>query len=281
MDIRQLRNATLLLCVGPHRLVVDPMLSKPGKLPGFKMFGGGRRANPLVPLPPESDAALASATGVVLTHEHPDHFDRAGLRWVRERGLTVWTNGTDAPSLRGKGLDVQLLQTGALGMEVETVRSRHGRGLVGFLMGPVAGYYLAYPGEPSVYLVGDSILTDAVVEAVERLQPDVIVVPAGAANMGLGGDILFSVDELVSLAKRARGQIVANHLEALDHCPTTRVGLRARLVEEGLQARVHVPEDGESISFAASSASPAKPRAPITAERPGVHKWLTAPFAGT
>ncbi len=131
------------------------------------------------------------------------------------------------------------------------------------------------------YLVGDSLLTDTVLEVVERLQPDVIVCPAGAANMGIGGDILFSVDELVALAKVSRGQIFANHLEALDHCPTTRASLRQRLVEEGLQGRVHVPEDGESISFASSGPPQAKPREPTKPERPGPYKWITAPFGGT
>ena len=69
----------------------------------------------------------------------------------------------------------------------------------GWVLGPVCGFVLACPGEPSVYLVGDSILTDAVRDAVESLQPDVVVLPAGAANMGFGGDILFAVDDLVAL----------------------------------------------------------------------------------
>jgi len=67
--------------------------------------------------------------------------------------------------------------------------------------------------------------------------------------MGIGGDILFSVDELVRLVRVARGQIVLNHLEALDHCPTTRRDLRARMRAEGLGDRVHVPEDGEALVF--------------------------------
>lgn len=281
MKIQHLRNATTLLTLGEHSLLVDPMLSAPGAMPGFKMFGGGRRRNPLVPLPAAATEALERATAVILTHEHPDHFDRAGLAWVKERGLRVYTNGIDAPSLRRKGLDVHLLETGVLGLEVETVRSRHGRGLLGWMLGPVAGYYLAHPGEPSVYLLGDSILTENVLEAVERLQPDVILAPAGSANMGLGGDILFSVDELMELTRRARGQVVFNHLEALDHCPTTRAGLRQRLVDEGFANRTFVPEDGETLVFEGPARTPrAKPRS-TTEERPGAQKWITSAFAGT
>lgn len=281
MKIQHLRNATTLLSLGEHRFLVDPMLSLPGAMPGFKMFGGGRRRNPIVPLPAAASEALATATAVILTHEHPDHFDRAGLAWVKERGLPVYTNGIDAPSVRRKGLDAHLLETGVLGLEVETVRSRHGRGLLGWMLGPVAGYYLAHPGEPSVYLLGDSILTENVLEAVERLQPDVILAPAGAANLGIGGNILFSVDELLELTRRARGQVVFNHLEALDHCPTTRAGLRARLVEEGLAGRTFVPEDGETLTFDGPAQSRREKPRSTPAERPGAQKWITSAFAGT
>lgn len=281
MKLRQLRNATVLLSLGEHRLLVDPMLSEVGAMSGFKFFGGGRRNNPLVPLPPGTAEALETVTGVVITHEHPDHLDGPGLRWIKERKLPVWTNGVDAPNLVRKGLDVHDICDGALGMDVEAVRSRHGQGLVGWLMGPVTGYYLAHPGEPSVYLVGDSVLTESVKDAVVRLQPDVILAPAGSANLGLGGDILLSVDELVELTRLARGEMVFNHLEALDHCPTTRDGLRRRMAGADLGGRVHIPNDGEELSFGRTAASAhASPR-PAVGERPGMQKWLTKPFTGT
>lgn len=270
----------MLVSIADHRLLVDPMLSDPGVLPGFKMFGGGRRRNPLVPLPASASDALASVTAVMLTHEHPDHFDAAALRWVKERRMPVWANAVDAGNLRRKGVDVHDLVDGALGMRVEVITSRHGSGLLGWMLGPVAGYYLSSPDEPSLYVVGDSVLTDSVTEAIERLQPDVVVMPAGAANMGLGGDILFSVDDVMMLAKLCRGHVVLNHLEALDHCPTTRRDLKARVAAERLGDRVHVPDDGEELTFERPTSAPAVPKVP-SGGRPGVQKWLTAPFAGT
>ncbi len=281
MKIRQLRNATILLCLGAHRLLVDPMLSAAGAMPGFKIFGGGKRPNPLVPLPACADEALATVTGVIVSHEHPDHFDRAALRWARERALPVWTNDVDAPSLARKGLDVRALRDGALGLAIETIPSRHGRGALGWCMGPVCGYFVAHPDEPSVYLTGDSVLTDRVLEAIARLRPDVVVAPAGAANFGLGGDILFSVDELLELARAAPGEVVFNHLEALDHCPTTRAGLRARVAAAGLDGRAHIPDDGEELAFTRTNEARREHHPRAGAARPGLQKWLTAPFAGT
>lgn len=286
MQIQQLRNATIVVTLGAHRLLVDPMLSAAGAMPGFRVRGGPRRRNPIVALPPQANAALDDVTAVIVTHEHPDHFDRAGLAWIAERNLPVWTSAIDAPSLRRKGLDVHELVDGALGMRVEIVRSRHGQGLVGWLMGPVCGYYLAHPDEPSVYLIGDSVLTPNVLEAIERLQPDVVVAPAGAANMGVGGNILFSVDEIVTLVRASRGVVVLNHLEALDHCPTTRAALAARMATEGLSERVRIPGDGERLVFERAASERTGPHArgavrPTAERKPGVQKWVTSLFAGT
>jgi L-ascorbate metabolism protein UlaG (beta-lactamase superfamily) len=279
MLIQQLRNATMILELGPHRWVVDPMLAAAKAMPPFKVLGGGRRRNPTVELPAGSDEALATVDGVLLTHEHPDHFDAAGRAFARARSLPVWTNRVDAGHLRDKGFDARLVEALGEGWSVEVVRSKHGRGAVGWLLGPVCGYFLARDGEPSVYVTGDSILCESVLEAVERLRPEVIVAPAGSANFGVGGDILFSLDELVTLANKSGAQMVFNHLEALDHCPTTRASLRERMAREGLGERVWIPEDGERRSYHGTrSARPVVTR-PDHGQA-GMQKRMTALFSG-
>lgn len=278
MHIQQLRNATMILEYAGHRWLVDPMLCRARTLPPFRL-SGRRRRNPTVELPSNTDEALAKVTGLLVTHEHPDHFDTAGARFAIERALPVYTNRVDAAHLRGRGLDVRLLEELGAPFTVEVVRSKHGRGAIGWIMGPVCGYVLSHPDEPTVYLTGDSILTDAVLDAIDRHEPAVIVAPAGAANFGVGGDILFSVDELVTMARRSKATLVCNHLEALDHCPTTREGLRERFEREGLGDRVCIPEDGERVAFehAKSRPSPSAPR-PDTA-RAGMQKWITSLLA--
>ncbi len=295
MRIQQLRNATVLVTLGPHILLVDPLLGPPGSQPGFRLLGrtpgAPRRRNPLVPLPPAAGEALGSATAVLVTHEHPDHLDRPGLDWIRTGTLPVWAAPVDAPSLASKlpGSRVRELGAGAPGISVEVIPGRHGRGLVGWLMGPVSGFYLACPGEPSLYLTGDTVLTEEVREALVRLRPDVVLAPAGSANFGFGSDILFSLDELVELVRLSPGLVVLNHLEALDHCPATRAATRARMDAEGLGERVRIPEDGETLVFSVSTTSgapeddPTSGRAPVRPRgeprRPGLQKRLTSLFA--
>jgi L-ascorbate metabolism protein UlaG (beta-lactamase superfamily) len=276
MQVHHIRSATLILAIGPHHLLVDPMLSPPGAMPGFKMFGGGRRPNPLVPLPAGSDALLDQVTGVLITHEHPDHLDAAGITFIAARKLPVWASPTDVPSLRRKGLDARELRTGALGLSVEHIPSRHGTGIVGWLMGPVAGFYLSYPGEPSVYLTSDSVLCEGVLEALARLRPELVIAPAGSANFGIGPSILFSLDELMTLIRKAPHAVLLNHLEALDHCPTTRQALRERLHAEGLSAKVSIPDDGETLSFSHKPA--ALHVAPGEGPRsvPRLQKWIAS-----
>ncbi|MEZ4247639.1 MAG: MBL fold metallo-hydrolase [Polyangiales bacterium] len=275
MRYRHLRNATGIVELESRRWLIDPMLADVGALPGFKLFGGGRRPNPLVPLPAGTSAWLDEVTDVVVTHEHPDHFDVAGRAWVRERKLPVWASPTDVPSLRRRGLDARPIAD--LGVPVEVVPAKHGRGALGWLMGPVSGFFFAPPGAPSLLLTSDATWTDALEAAIARLRPDVIVAPAGSANMGLGGDILFSVDELVRLVRAAPGEVILNHLEALDHCPTRRGALAERLAREGLADRVWIPEDGEDRVFRGDGAPVSDLRSGAPA--PDFRKWLTAKLA--
>jgi len=279
MHIHHLRNATTLLTLGERTLLIDPMLSPPGAFPGFKMLGGGRRRNPLVPLPENAKAIMERATDVIITHEHPDHLDSPAIAWIRERGLPVYAGSIDVQHLRSRGLDARDIQDGGLEMPVEVIPAAHGRGIFGWLMGPVSGFYLAHPDEPSVYITADAVLTETVVEAVERLQPDVILAPAGSANFGLGSSIIFSVEELVALAKHASGELVFNHLESLDHCATTRVGLRERMDAEGVGERVHIPADGEALTIERPDRAPHVAPQDRARRKPGFQKWLTAKMA--
>jgi L-ascorbate metabolism protein UlaG (beta-lactamase superfamily) len=273
MKIQQIRNATALVELGAHRILVDPMLAAVGELPGFKLFGGGRRPNPLVALPDGAMQAMERATCALVTHEHADHLDGAAVRWIKARGLTVWASAVDAPNLGRKGLKVEVIRDGALGMRVEVIAGQHGRGVMGWLMGPVSGFYLAHPEEPSLYITGDAVMTAPIRDALARLAPDVVLAPAGAANFGAGADILFSLKELDELARLAPGALIFNHLEALDHCPTTRRQLAQHLLSHG--ERIKIPEDGESIELTRRAGGAVTLGAPDT-RRPGLQKWLTS-----
>lgn len=259
MRITQLRNATIIVHVGAYNILVDPMLARKGALPTLRFFVRERLRNPTVELPDDVEAALEGVTHCLITHcqkGHFDHLDRAGKHWLRERQIPVICTPRDAEHLRKRGLNVVSLHARHaepqpfLGGTIRTVRCTHGLGLVGALMEHGVGYLIELPGEPSLYLSGDTILTDDVRQFVERHQPEVCVVPAGGAHFDLGGDIIMGVDEVIQFARIAKGRVIANHMEAVSHCPVRRAELRQAAVIAGVGNRVCIPQDGETIETA-------------------------------
>lgn len=255
MQITQLRNATLMIATGDYRILVDPMLAAKGTIPVLKYATITRRRNPLVDLPANSEALLSTVTHALITHcqkGHFDHLDRAGAKWLRERRTPVFCMPEDADFLRKKGLVVQPLepqQQPFLAGQITPVPCVHGTGLVGSFMAHGHGYFLQFPGEPSLYLAGDTILTEQIRGFITQHQPDICVLPAGGARFDIGGEIIMGLEDLREVTSISEGTLIANHLEALDHCPVTREQLRALRGNPGIGQRLLVPEDGETLLF--------------------------------
>lgn len=260
MKITQLRNATLIVEFGDIHLLVDPMLAPRGQLPSLKFVTRSRRRNPLVELPQNAAEHLDRVTHCLITHcqkGHFDHLDRAAVRWLRERGTPVLCMPEDAAYLRRLRLNVQVLASdgdGAFfGGSVRAIPCLHGEGFVGRLMAHGHGYYIRIPGEPSLYLAGDTLLTEDVRRCLQQLQPDVSVLPAGGAQFDVGGPIIMGQADILEALRLSHGLIVANHLEALDHCPVTRAGLLREAFLCRLDERLRVPRDGETLEFPGAS----------------------------
>lgn len=251
MKIHQLRNATIIVHIGDRKLLVDPMLSAVGAFRSFIREGDGQQPNPIVPLPDNAAEALKEVTDCVITHcqrGHLDHIDEAGVAFLLEHNIPVWSVADDFDYLREQGLSPREFVDGTHGMRVLAIDARHGHGPEGDMLGPGHGWFIAATDEPSLYITGDTVMIDAVRTAIAERRPDVIVAPAGCANFSVGQDILFSLEELVELARLAPDTVVYNHMEALDHCPTRRTDLRALLKREGVSEKSLIPADGEVLS---------------------------------
>lgn len=258
MRITQLRNATIIIHVGPYNILVDPMLARKDALPPLRLFARKRLRNPTVELPSNASQALEGVTHCLITHcqkGHFDHLDRAAKHWLRERKIPVICTPHDVEHLRKRGLTVLPLPENHsepqpfLGGVIRTVRCTHGLGLVGAVMEHGVGFFIEMPGEPSLYLSGDTVLTDEVRNFVRRHQPEVCVIPAGGAHFDFGGDIIMGADAVVEFTRIARGRVVANHMGALSHCPVQHDDLRRAAVESGMRGRLSIPRDGETMQF--------------------------------
>ena len=257
MRIHLVRNATMLIDIGTSRILVDPMLGPKGSLPPFALFRHRARRNPTVELPPNIEPILESSTVGLITHCHlgfdSDHLDRAGTRLLAQKKIPVFCNQLDEKRLRKRGLEtmplVQDKEHDFLGGTITPFAAQHGYGLMAKLMGPGVGYFLQMPKEPSLYISGDTVLTPVVRQVLEEHKPDIAVLAAGSAQMDFGQPILMPMGEILEFIRRSPGIVVANHLEALNHCSVTRDRLRAAVAQAGFTAKTRIPKDGEVMVF--------------------------------
>jgi L-ascorbate metabolism protein UlaG (beta-lactamase superfamily) len=247
--LRLIRHATLLLRDAGHCLLVDPMLDPAGARPPVPNTPNDRR-NPLVELPEPAEVVAGGPDALIVTHLHRDHLDDTAIRLL-PKDIPVFAQPEDEERLRGHGFADVRPVAGELeweGIRIVRTPARHGTGRIGELMAPASGFVLAAPGEPVLYLAGDTIWCDEVVAALEAHRPDAVVVNAGAARLLEGDPIVMTEDDVVTVARHAPdARVVAVHLEAINHCPLTRADLHQRLHDEDLTDRVTVPEDGAEV----------------------------------
>ncbi len=235
-------------------ILVDPMLGPKGTLPTFTYFRFKAQKNPIVDLPEASRTILDKVTHCLITHKHPDHMDAEGEAFLITNNIPVTCSIRDEKFFKKKGLNVvQTIdywkRTPFLGGHIEGIPARHGYGFVAKPMGNVMGYYIELPEEKSIYLSSDTVYTDAVDKVLREYKPAISVAACGSAQLDIFKPLLMHMEDIIRFVKNAAGEIIANHLEAVNHCPTTRDMLKARLKKEALLNKVFIPEDGEVMHF--------------------------------
>jgi L-ascorbate metabolism protein UlaG (beta-lactamase superfamily) len=243
--LQLLRHATLRLTLGDTTLLVDPMLSEPGEMPPIPNSPNDRR-NPLVELP---DVPL-DHDALLVTHLHRDHLDDAARAELPD-GQPTLCQPADADELADDGFDPHPVDdTATLGdLTVTRTPARHGYGDLAEQMGPVSGFVLDVPDEPTLYHAGDTVPYEAVRETLDEHEPDVVVANAGAAQFTEGRPITMTPEDVVTLCEWTDATIVADHMDSINHCLATREDLHEALSEAGVEEQVVVPGDGETIDI--------------------------------
>ncbi len=254
MRIHYLRNATMVIESGDKFILVDPMLGKKGSGLPFSLIRFKAKRNPLVDLPDNSTLILEQITHCLITHLHPDHLDKDGEDFLRKRNIPVVCSVKDEKVLRSKGLNIlhsleHWKSTPFLNGQITAVPAVHGYGFIAKPMGNVIGFYLELSGEKSIYLSSDTIYTEHVDKVLKEFKPDVSVLACGTAQLDIGAPLLMTIDDQIRFVKNAPGKVIANHLEVLNHCPTTRAELKTAFIKKGLSEKIFIPDDGESIIF--------------------------------
>jgi len=94
--------------------------------------------------------------------------------------------------------------------------------------------------------LGDSIWNNDVSEAIQQYQPDYIITNSGGAVIPAFESAPILMDEAGTIAviKAApKAKVIAVHIEALDHCRTTRASLQEKAEGVGIgKERLAIPK---------------------------------------
>lgn len=249
MQIQLIRNASLKIQIADRIILVDPMLGAKGSFMSF----AGVEENPTVDLPFPAEEFIQEIDFILLTHTHIDHWDPEAIRLL-DKDIPVFCQPEDLEKIESQGFSrVTSIDehTKFEGIDIIRTKAQHGTGEVLELMGPVSGYILDNPEEPTVYIIGDSVLTEEVKNTCEEYQPEIVIANSGGAYMPdyPANAILMDAAETALLADFIYPYLlICVHSEALDHCTVTREELEL-IAMANKNRNMYIPQDGDIMDF--------------------------------
>jgi len=251
MRLCLIRHATLLIEFGGRTLLVDPMLDDAGARPAIQNSPNPRN-NPLVPLPLAADEVVRGVDAVLVTHTHSDHWDTTAAK-VIGKDVPLFCQPEDVSRFRELGFVSSHLISASetwSGIQIHRTGGQHGTGEIARQLAPVSGFVLKAPAEPTLYIAGDTIWCSEVESALKNHGPTVTVVNAGGARFLQGDPITMAPEDVIQVCRSApQTQVVAVHMEAINHCLVTREDLRFQIEAERLSEQVTIPGDGEWVEL--------------------------------
>jgi L-ascorbate metabolism protein UlaG (beta-lactamase superfamily) len=238
IDVRLVRNATVLVTIGNTTFLIDPIFASPGDMPPAPNSPNDRR-NPLVPMP----SAELSYDAVIVTHRHPDHFDEAA-REELEVDIPLFCQPEEAEAFTDEGFtDVRPVndEVSFNGITLHRTPGRHGHGQLAEEMEPVSGF--VFEADTTLYLAGDTIWYDSVEETLDQFDPEMVILNGGEAQFEQGEPITMGVEDINAVCDATDATVVVVHMEAINHCLLSQDELCSETEE------VHVPEDGERVTL--------------------------------
>lgn len=259
MNIQLIRNATVVVEYAGKKFLIDPMLAEKGTLPAFGPAVGLPEAprqdqnNPLVSLPTSIDTMIQDIDAVIVTHLHPDHWDKAAIEAL-PKDIKIFTqNDDDASEIRNAGFkNVEALQEDTVFEEIQLIKTKgeHGRGEILKAAGLVCGVVLKHSLEKTLYVAGDTVWYEGVQGVIETHKPEIIVVNGGDNQFLQGGSLVMGKDDIYEVYKATpNAKIISVHMEAVNHWTLSREELKNFINEKEISSNVLVPDDGESYSF--------------------------------
>lgn len=154
--------------------------------------------------------------------------------------------------------DVRVLtQTTFEGIKLTKIGGQHGTDAMYRIpklkagLGEAIGMVFEANGHETVYVVGDTIWRPDVDQAIQSFKPDVIVLNTGNALVdGFKESIIMGKEDTYRATQKApNAKVIAVHMDAINHMSVTRAQLAEYVKDKGIQDKVLIPIDGETLSF--------------------------------
>jgi L-ascorbate metabolism protein UlaG (beta-lactamase superfamily) len=249
MKLQLIRNATIRLEYAGITILIDPLLGSKHSYPSYV----GIQDNPTVGLPIPAAEVLRDVGLILISHLHGDHFDGTAQDII-DKALHILCQPGDRETIDTHGFNnvVELKnETRWNHVNISRTGGQHGTGQWAERLNPVSGFVFQHPDEPTLYWIGDSIWCEEVGQALDKYEPDVIVSHSGGAELEDSGPIIMDAAQTIMVCEAAPSAVViATHMEALDHCKTSRKDLLLAAEQSKIDLdRLLIPADGELVEI--------------------------------
>jgi L-ascorbate metabolism protein UlaG (beta-lactamase superfamily) len=246
MTIEHYRHATSIMVIDGKRILIDPVFADRGTYPPIVNSRNTRR-NPLIDLP-VNYGDLGQFEGVLITHNHNDHFDEIA-RKALPRDIPLLCQEEDRHIYRGIGftrVTGVVRSTAWLGLTVGRFAGYHGGHLLRKMLGTSSSYFIESP-DSQVYITGDTLLTGRVRRNLRMLSPGIIIANGGGARLKILGKLTMDNRDILKLSRLLPGsRIIAVHMDSLNHCSDTREKLKRMISSD--TGNILIPGDGEILT---------------------------------
>lgn len=251
-QIRLVRNATLLINYNGKKILLDPMLSPKGALGSW----AGNGVTPSVYLPMPVSEIVDGVDFVLLTHGHVDHFDQPAIDAI-DKETSFFAQPENKQMLLDNNFgNTTAVEDSIINEDITIIRTnaQHGVGRILDNMEATSGFVLKANNQPTIYIIGDAVWTQEIYDNIKRYKPDCIVVNSGGAIIPPQEEwratpIIMDERQTMALLQESGDiPVIAVHMDAVDHCMTTRDVLRkeARKFKVSPEKLI-IPADGEIV----------------------------------
>lgn len=258
---QQIRNATGRVNYAGKTFLIDPMLAEKGRYQGFEGTFNSHLRNPLVELPMNAEETFKGVDAVIVTHTHLDHWDEIAQKILPKSMKIFVQHDRDAALLKSQGftnIESLSLERGVQFGDITLYKTGGSHGTpemyavpqVGALLDEAMGVVFQAKGHKPVYLAGDTVWTAEVNKAINRYQPEIVILNTGDARLvGFDGGIIMGTKDVAHARKMMpNAKLIAVHMDAVNHMSVYRKDLR-QFVEANKIQNVAIPEDGEVVKF--------------------------------